>query len=168
MPDFVLVFGVIAVILTVVALELGRRFVSLAPEERLTVNSPEDVANLVAGEMGDLDQEHLRVILLYTRNEVVGTDEIYVGNVNSSVVRRAEVFRPAVRNNATAIIVVHNHPSRDPSPSEQDIEITRELAASGKILGAEVLGHLVIGSGNQYLIMQETRMGFGSSDVNRW
>ena len=150
------------------ALELGRRFVSLALEERLTVNSPDDVANLVAGEMGALDQEHLRVILLNSRNEVVGTDEIYVGNVNSSVVRPAEVFRPAVRNNATAIIVVHNHPSGDPSPSEQDIEITRELAASGKMLGVEVLDHLVIGSGNRYVSMQETRMGFGSSDVNRW
>ena len=150
------------------ALELGLRFVSLAPEERLTVNSPEDVANLVAGEMGALDQEHLRVILLNTRNEVVGTDEIYVGNVNSSVVRPAEVFRPAVRNNATAIIVVHNHPSGDPSPSEQDIEITRELAASGKMLGVEVLDHLAIGSGNRYVSMQETRMGFGSSDVDRF
>jgi DNA repair protein RadC len=144
------------------ALELGRRFVSLAPEERLMVNSPEDVANLVAGEMGNLDQEHLRVIMLNTRNEVVGTDERYVGNVNTSVVRPAEVFRPAVRNNATAIVVVHNHPSGDPSPSEQDIEITRELGASGKMLGVEVLDHLVIGSGNRYVSMQETRMGFVS------
>ena len=131
MPDFVLVFGVITVILTVVALELGRRFVSLAPEERLTVHSPEDVANLVAGEMGALDQEHLRVILLNTQNDVVGADEIYVGNVNSSVVRASEVFRSAVRNNATAIIVVHNHPSEDPSPSEQDSEITRATGGVG-------------------------------------
>ena len=145
------------------ALELGRRFVSLAPEERLTVNSPEDVANLVAGEMGALDQEHLRVILLNTRNEVVSTDEIYVGNVNTSVVRPAEVFRPAVRNNATALIVVHNHPSGDPAPSQEDIEITRELAASGKMLGVEVLDHLVIGSGNRYVSMQETQLGFGPS-----
>lgn len=145
------------------ALELGRRFVSLSPEERLTVNSPEDVANLVAGEMGTLDQEHLRVILLNTRNEVVATDEVYVGNVNSSVVRPAEVFRPAVRNNATGIIVVHNHPSGDPTPSQEDIEITRELAASGKMLGVEVLDHLVIGSGNRYVSMQESRLGVGPS-----
>ncbi|HEU0022805.1 MAG TPA: UPF0758 domain-containing protein, partial [Dehalococcoidia bacterium] len=82
------------------ALELGRRYVSLAPQERAAIRSPQDVANLVMAEMGGLDQEHLRVLMLSTKNEVLGIQEIYVGNVNSSLVRPAEVFRPAIRDNA--------------------------------------------------------------------
>ena len=142
------------------ALELGRRFVSLAPEERIIINTPQDAANLVTGEMGTLDQEHLRVILLNTRNEVLSTHEIYVGNVNSSVVRPAEVFRPAVRNNAPSLIVVHNHPSGDPAPSKDDIAITEDLVASGKVLGIEVLDHLIVGSGQRYVSMNENGQGF--------
>ena len=142
------------------ALELGRRYASLTPEERLTVSSPQDAANLVMGEMATLDQEHLRVLLLNTRNEVLGTHEIYVGNVNSAVVRQAEVFRPAVRANAPSMIVVHNHPSGDPTPSPQDVSVTRDLVNSGKMLGIDVLDHLVIGSGGRYVSLNETGMGF--------
>ena len=142
------------------ALELGRRFVSLAPEERATINGPEDVSNLLSAEMAALEQEHLRVLLLNTRNEVMGIEEIYIGNVNSSVVRPAEVFRPAIRSNATSIIAVHNHPSGDPTPSGADVSITRDLCASGKMLGLELLDHLVIGSGNRFVSMKETRLGF--------
>ena len=98
------------------AMELGRRFVSLAPEERPTINSPQDVANLLGADMATLEQEHLRVVLLNTRNAVLSTHQLYVGTVNHSVVRGAEVFRPAIRENAPALIVVHNHPSGDPTP----------------------------------------------------
>lgn len=143
------------------ALELGRRFVSLAPEERAMVNCPEDVVNLLSAEMSSLDQEHLRVLLLNTRNEVTGIEEIYVGNVNSSVVRPAEVFRPGIRANATSILVVHNHPSGDPTPSGADVSITRELVEAGKLLGMELLDHIVIGSGQRYVSMKEARLGFG-------
>ena len=142
------------------ALELGRRFVSLAPEERLTINGPEDVANFVASDMAALEQEHLRVALLNTRNEVLSTEDVYIGNVNSSVVRPAEVFRPAIRSNATSIIAVHNHPSGDPTPSGADVSITRDLVESGKMLGIELLDHLVIGSGNRFVSMKEARLGF--------
>jgi len=142
------------------ALELGRRYISLAPEERIIIGTPQDAANLVTGEMGTLEQEHLRVILLNTRNEVLSTHEVYVGNVNSSVVRPAEVFRPAVRNNATSLIVVHNHPSGNPAPSDDDIAITADLVESGKLLGIEVLDHLVIGSGQRYVSMNESGQGF--------
>ncbi len=142
------------------ALELGRRFISLAPEERIIISTPQDAANLVTGEMGTLDQEHLRVILLNTRNEVLSTHEIYVGNVNSSVVRPAEVFRPAVRNNAPSLIVVHNHPSGNPAPSDDDIAITEDLVAAGKLLGIDVLDHLIVGSGQRYVSMNETGQGF--------
>ena len=143
------------------ALELGRRFISLSPEERIIISTPQDAANLVTGEMGTLDQEHLRVILLNTRNEVLSTHEIYVGNVNSSVVRPAEIFRPAVRNNAPSLIVVHNHPSGNPAPSDDDIAITKDLVAAGKVLGIEVLDHLIVGSGHRYVSMNENGQGFG-------
>ena len=96
------------------ALELGKRIASLAPEERAQIGCPEDAANLVAAEMALLTQEHLVVLLLNTRNQVVARREIYIGTVNSSAVRPAEVLRPAIRENAPSIIVVHNHPSGDP------------------------------------------------------
>ena len=143
------------------SLELGRRFVSLAPEERASVNCPEDVVNLLSAEMSALEQEHLRVLLLNTRNEVMGIEEIYIGNVNSSVVRPAEVFRPAIRGNATSILAVHNHPSGDPTPSGADVSITRDLVQAGTLLGMELLDHLVIGSGQRYVSMKEARLGFG-------
>ena len=142
------------------ALELGRRFVSQSPEERATISSPQDVANLLIADMAVLDQEHLRVLLLNTRNDVLGVQEIYVGNVNSSVVRAAEVFRPAVRENAPSIIVVHNHPSGDPTPSPQDVSITRELINSGKMLGIELLDHVVLGSGDRYVSLNERGLAF--------
>ena len=118
------------------------------------------MANLLIADMAVLDQEHLRVLLLNTRNEVLGVQEIYVGNVNSSVVRAAEVFRPAVRDNAPSIIVVHNHPSGDPTPSPQDVSITRELIDSGKMLGIELLDHVVLGSGDRYVSLNERGLAF--------
>lgn len=142
------------------ALELGRRFVSLAPEERATISCPEDAVNLVSAEMAALEQEHLRILLLNTRNEVMGIEEIYVGNVNSSVVRPAEVFRPGIRANATSLIAVHNHPSGDPTPSGADVSITRDLVDAGKLLGMELLDHIVIGTGHRYVSMKEARLGF--------
>ena len=142
------------------ALELGRRLVSLAPEERTTISCPEDVVNLVSAEMAALEQEHLRILLLNTRNEVTGIEEIYVGNVNSSVVRPSEIFRPAIRANATSLIAVHNHPSGDPTPSGADVSITRDLIEAGKLLGLELLDHLVIGNGQRYVSMKEARLGF--------
>ena len=142
------------------ALELGRRFVSLAPQERAVINSPQDVANLLLAEMSVLDQEHLRVLLLNTRNEVLRIQEIYVGNVNSSVIRASEVFRPAVQANAPSIIVVHNHPSGDPAPSSQDVDITKELISAGKLLGIELLDHVVLGSANRFVSLNEMRLAF--------
>ena len=133
---------------------------SLAPEERATINCPEDVVNLLSAEMSALEQEHLRVLLLNTRNEVMGAEEIYIGNVNSSVVRPAEVFRPGIRANATSLVIVHNHPSGDPTPSGADVSITRDLVEAGKLLGMELLDHLVIGAGQRYVSMKEAHLGF--------
>ncbi len=141
------------------ALELGRRFVSLHPEDRATINSPGDVANLLAAEMSLLQQEHLKVILLDTKNHMLGINEIYVGNVNSSMIRIAEVFRPAIRDNATSIIIVHNHPSGDPTPSPDDVAMTSQLKATGELLGIEVLDHLVLAS-QGHVSLKERGLGF--------
>ena len=140
------------------AFELGRRLASLHPEDRAVISCPEDVANLMT-EMRLFDQEHLRVVLLDTKNHVTGVSEIYIGNVNSSVVRPAEVFRPAIRDNAVAIIVVHNHPSGDPTPSPQDVAITGQLRDSGELLGIEVLDHIVLGS-QGHVSLKERGLGF--------
>jgi len=99
------------------ALAIGKRLATHVPEERQTINSPGDAAALVLHDMGILEQEHLRVIVLNTRNRVLDIVEVYKGSLNSAQVRVAEVFRPAIQRNAAAIIAVHNHPSQDPSPS---------------------------------------------------
>lgn len=142
------------------ALELGRRIASLAPEERAQISCPQDAANLVSAEMALLPQENLVVLLLNTRNQVVARRTIYIGTVNSSAVRPAEVLRPAIRENAPSIIVAHNHPSGDPTPSPEDVAVTRDLAAAGKLMDIELLDHLVIGQGGQFVSLKEKRLGF--------
>ena len=142
------------------ALELGRRIASLAPEEKAQISCPQDAANLVSAEMARMVQEHLVVLLLNTRNQVVARRTIYIGTVNSSAVRPAEVLRPAIRKNAPSIIVVHNHPSGDPTPSPEDVNVTRDLVAAGKLLDIELLDHLVIGEGGRFVSLKEKRLGF--------
>jgi len=141
------------------ALELGRRMVASAPEERPKVTSPADAANLLMSEMMFLEQEHLRVILLNTRNEVLSAPTIYQGSLNTSVVRIGELFRQAVRANAAALIVAHNHPSGDPSPSPEDINVTRQLVKAGQLLDVKVLDHIVIGH-QRYVSLKERNLGF--------
>jgi len=114
------------------AIELGRRLTLEAPEERPSINSPADAAALVSYEMSALEQEHLRVILLDRRNRVLETVEVYKGSVNSSQVRIGEVFKEAVRKNASAVVVIHNHPSGDPTPSPDDVAVTRAIVQAGK------------------------------------
>ncbi|MBU0510624.1 MAG: DNA repair protein RadC [Chloroflexi bacterium] len=142
------------------AIELGRRLTLEAPEERPTINSPADAAALVQYEMSALEQEHLRVMLMDTRNRVLDIVDVYRGSLNSSQVRVGEVFRAAVRRNAGALIVVHNHPSGDPTPSPDDIAITRAIVEAGRLLDIEVLDHLVIGRG-KWVSLKEKKMGFG-------
>jgi DNA repair protein RadC len=141
------------------ALEIGRRLVASAPEERPRITSPADAANLLMSEMMFLEQEHLRVILLDTRNRVLGTPNIYVGSLNTSVVRIGELFRAAIKANAAAVIVAHNHPSGDPSPSPEDVNVTRQLVAAGKLLDVDVLDHVVIGH-QRYVSLKERGLGF--------
>ncbi|HLE15746.1 MAG TPA: DNA repair protein RadC [Anaerolineales bacterium] len=141
------------------AIELGRRLSTLAPEERPCIHSPEDAARLLSYEMSALEQEELRLIVLDTRNRVLATEEVYKGSLNSSQVRIGELFRAAIRRNAAAIIVVHNHPSGDPTPSPEDVAITRALVQAGKLLDIGVLDHLVI-AGGRFVSLKERGLGF--------
>lgn len=141
------------------ALELGRRLMASAPEDRPVVSSPADAANLLMSEMMFLEQEHLRLILLDTRNRVLQTPTIYVGSLNTSVVRIGELFRAAIKANAAAMIVVHNHPSGDPAPSPEDIRVTRQLVDAGTLMDIEVLDHIVIGH-QRYVSLKERGLGF--------
>ena len=141
------------------ALTLGLRL-SLPADERIAINSPADAAALVQSEMALLEKEHLRVLILDRRNRVLEVVEVYQGSVNSSQVRIAEIFQPAVTRNASAIIVVHNHPSGDPTPSPDDVAVTRAMVQAGKLLDIEVLDHLVIGQG-KWVSLKERGLGFG-------
>ena len=141
------------------AIELGRRLTLEAPEERPTINSPADAAALVSYEMSALEQEHLRVVLLDRRNRVSEIVEVYKGSVNSSQVRVGEVFKEAIRKNASALVVIHNHPSGDPTPSPDDVAVTRAIVQAGKLLDVEVLDHLIIGQG-KWVSLKERGLGF--------
>jgi len=141
------------------ALELGRRMLLAAPEDRFIVRSPADVAQLLMAEMAHLEQEHFRVLYLDTRNRLIGSETVYVGSLNASHIRVGEVFRDAVKRNCAAIIVVHNHPSGDPTPSPEDVEVTRQLVAAGNLLDIEVLDHLIIGQ-QRFVSLRERGLGF--------
>ena len=122
-----------------------------------SIGCPEDVQRLLGAEMAPLAQEQLRVLLLNTKNVVVGQRVVYQGNISSAIVRPAEVLRPAVMEAVPSIIVCHNHPSRDPTPSPQDVSVTRELAQAGKLLGVELLDHVVIG-GDRFVSLKDRNL----------
>ena len=129
------------------ALELGRRVATAWPAEGWRVRSPADLAERLMPAMAHLQREELRAVLLNTKNAVTGMVTVYAGNLAGSPVRVGEVFRDAVRRQAAALVVAHNHPSGDPAPSAEDLRITRELAEAGRLLDIELIDHLVIGHG---------------------
>jgi DNA repair protein RadC len=141
------------------ALELGRRLLVASPDERPQVSSPADAANLLLPEMGLLENEHLRTLLLDSKHRVLASPTIYIGNVNTSVIRVSELFREAIRLNCPALIVAHNHPSGDPTPSPDDVRVTEQIVQAGKLLDIEVLDHLVIGR-QRYVSLKERGLGF--------
>ena len=141
--------------------QLALRLNALQPEERPFVRSPEDVNALLGGEMALLDQERLRVLLLNTRNQVLAVNEVYKGSVSTALVRTAELFREAVRQNAPSIILVHNHPSGDPSPSPDDVVMTKQAIEAGTVLGIELLDHVIIGD-RRYASLKQLGLAFGS------
>jgi len=143
------------------AVELGLRLTLNTEEERPTIHSPADAAAMLQHEMSALEQEHLRVILLDTRNRVIDIVEIYHGSLNSAQVRVAELFKPAIQRMSAAIILVHNHPSGDPTPSPDDVSVTRAVVQAGKLLDIDTLDHLVIGNG-RFVSLKERGLGFDS------
>jgi DNA repair protein RadC len=142
------------------AIELGQRLSVQSPESKPTISSPGDAAALVQYEMSALAQEHLRSIILDTRNRVMDIEELYKGSINFTSVRVGEIFRPAIRRDAAAIILVHNHPSGDPTPSPDDMALTKAVREAGLMLDIELLDHLIIGQG-RYVSMKERKLGFG-------
>ena len=141
------------------ALELGKRLVAAQPEERPVIRSADDVARLLQSEMGLLDQEHMRVLLLNTRNQVLAANDVYRGSVHTAVVRIGELFREALRHNAPAIILAHNHPSGDPKPSPEDVAMTQQAIEAGELLDVEVLDHVIIGHG-EFVSMKQQGLAF--------
>ncbi len=144
------------------ALEFGRRLHAASPEDRPTIATADDVFNVVGSDMGYLDREELRVLLLSTKNHVLGMETVYKGNVSSSLVRVAEVLSPAIRRNCPSLIMVHNHPSGDPSPSPDDVLVTRKVARAAEMVDLQLLDHVVIG-GSSSVSMKNKGLGFGSS-----
>jgi DNA repair protein RadC len=140
------------------ALNLGLRL-NIPGEERPMINSPADAASLVQYEMGLLEKEHLRAILLDRRNRVIDIVQIYEGSVSSSQVRIGEVFRPAVQRMASAIIAAHNHPSTDSTPSPDDVAVTRAMVQAGKLLDIQLLDHLIVSS-RGFVSLKERGLGF--------
>ncbi|MGH2511937.1 MAG: RadC family protein [Candidatus Limnocylindrales bacterium] len=142
------------------AFELGRRLLADWPSGRWTIRAPRDVADRLILQMGRLEREELRVVLLNTKNVVLRVATVYQGNVSSSLVRVGELYRDAVRLNASGLILVHNHPSGDPTPSPDDLHLTAEALAAGRLLDIELLDHLVIGH-DAFVSLRERGVAFG-------
>ena len=141
------------------AFEIGRRNLVACPAEKPIVKSPADAANFLMAHMNTLEQEHILILNLDTRNHVLSVTTLYIGSLNTALIRIAEVFRDAIRLNASGIIMAHNHPSGDPSPSPEDIHVTRQIVEAGKLLNIDVLDHVIIGQ-NRWVSLKERGMGF--------
>ena len=127
------------------ALEIGRRLALVQADSRYKIGTPADAANLVMLDLAYLDTEQVRILLLDAKSQLVENASLYQGTANSSVLRAAEVFRPAIIRNCPGLILCHNHPSGDPSPSPEDVETTKQLVEAGRILDIELVDHIIIG-----------------------
>lgn len=159
--------GAAKAVAVVAAFELGKRLMTLVPDEGAQVTGPEDVYRLLQGDMSFEEQESVRVLLLNTRNRVQAIIPASLGSLNSSSVRIGELFREPVRRQAAAIVVAHNHPSGDPSPSPEDVAFTRRVVEAGKLLDIEVLDHVVIGQPREdrpaWVSLRERGLGFSGA-----
>ncbi|GFN34480.1 RadC family protein [Tepidimicrobium xylanilyticum] len=138
----------------IAAIELGKRISSRGGEDKLKVDSPFVIAELVMEEMRYLRKEHFKIAILDTKNQIISIENISIGSLNSSIVHPREVFNIAIRRSANSIILIHNHPSGDPTPSKEDINITHRLIEAGNIIGITVLDHIIIGD-NKYISFKE-------------
>ena len=142
------------------AKELGKRIAAQHNGDRPVIRSPEDAASLLMPWMQDLEQERLVILLLDTRNTLLGGPiELYKGSLNTSLVRVGEVFRAGIRANSATILAAHNHPSGDPTPSPEDIALTKAIVAAGRLVDIDLLDHLIIGHG-RYVSLKTRGRGF--------
>ena len=141
------------------ALALSQRISLESFDDKYQVRSPADAANFLIPTMGTLDREELHTLLLDTKNHIVANVMVYAGSVNTTMIRVAEVFREPVRRQIPSIILAHNHPSGDPTPSPEDVAVTRQVVEAGKLLDIDVLDHLVIG-GQRFMSLKERGLGF--------
>lgn len=136
------------------ALELGRRMASTLRPATLSLGSPREVADFLMEEMRYYRKEYFKIILLNTKNQIISVEDVSIGSLNSSIVHPREIFNLPVKKSAAAVILIHNHPSGDPTPSREDLEVTKRLVEAGKILGINVLDHIIVGEG-KYLSFKE-------------
>lgn len=136
------------------ALEVGRRIAVLSPEVRQAVNTPADVSKMLMPQMRYMDKEHFQVLFLNTKNQLLGKKVVSIGSLNASIVHPRELFRESIRYGSAAVILAHNHPSGDPTPSQEDLAMTRRVAEGGRLLGIEVLDHVIIGD-NRFVSLKE-------------
>jgi len=130
------------------SLELARRlYSSAALDQPIIIQNPGDAAKLLMAEMRYLDREHFRIILLNTKNHVLAVETISIGSLSSSIVHPRECFSIAIKKKAATIILVHNHPSGNPTPSKEDQDVTKRLVEVGKLIGIDILDHIIIGDG---------------------
>ena len=141
------------------AFELGRRAVTTTYQTRPQVRSPKDAALMLLPEMSLLTREELRVVILDTKNYVIAVPTVYMGSVNTSLLRTSEVFKAAIVHHSPAVIVAHNHPSGDPTPSPEDVIVTGKLVEASQILDIELLDHLIIGQ-DSFISLKERGLGF--------
>ncbi|MDK2918024.1 MAG: repair protein RadC [Candidatus Petromonas sp.] len=140
----------------VAAIELGNRLSKSLLSKGESIRSPKDVMDIFIRDMRFLEKEYFKVVFLNTKNEIISYETISIGSLNASIVHPREVFNRAIRKSSASIILVHNHPSGNPKPSKEDINITKRLIEAGKILGIEVLDHVIIGDGNYYSLKENS------------
>lgn len=141
------------------AMELGRRIHTLQTKERYVIRSPEDVSSLVMEDMRFLKQEHFVCLYLNTKNQVIFRHTVFIGSLNASIVHPREVFKEALRRSSASIICLHNHPSGDPSPSREDIDVTKRLYEAGRVLGIELLDNIIIGDRTFISLKEQGHVG---------
>jgi DNA repair protein RadC len=136
------------------AIELGRRTTRTKREDLVVIRSPQDVSNLLMDRMRFQTKEHFLTLHLDTKNQVIGEDTVSIGSLNASIVHPREIFKPVLKRSAASIICVHNHPSGDPTPSREDIDVTKRIVEAGKLLGIDVLDHIILGD-HRFISMKE-------------
>lgn len=146
--------GKVKAITVLAALELGTRLAESPSRGRWTVRSPKDVADYVMARLRYESKENFIIMLLNTKNHVLATPTISVGSLSASIVHPREIFREAIHHAAASIILIHNHPSGDPSPSKEDIVVTENLVKAGQLMDIAVLDHIIIGD-NRYTSLKE-------------